>query len=201
MADLNRDAWARAFLLRAWNRYGTPLPPAVQAVQAIAHVESGGGYGAEGTSDPIWQGSNNWGAIKCPLQSQPCGEGCFSHVDTDANGQAGNYCFRKYDSPADGAAGLLFELMRRPAVARVLASGNATAIANAMKQPPAYMALPAASYGRLIAQRARVVAKNLNEPLYVSLGSPALASSSGDALELGILAFVGWQVWKALKRR
>lgn len=192
-----RDAAARASLLRAWQRYGAPQPAAVQAVQAIAHVESGGGYGAEGTSDPIWAGSNNWGAIKCPQQSEPCGEGCFSHVDTDERGQAGNYCFRKYASQDEGAAGLLYELMRRPAVTLVLGSGNASAIANAMKQRPAYFALSPVAYGRLIAQRAAVVAKSLGEPLYVTLGG----SSTSSAAELAVLGFVGWMIWKAYRRR
>lgn len=207
MALLNRDAWARSILSKVWtDAYGTapflvrPTTPALQAVQAIARLESGGGYGAAGTSDPIWQGSNNWGAIKCASSGRPpCPEGCFEHTDSDEHGQAGIYCFRKFASPEDGARGILRELLRRPAVQRVMENpSSATAIANAMKAPPAYMGLPAAAYARLIAQRAAQVAKNLGEPVFVTLTGP---SSSGGFGELAISLLVGLAIADAFKRR
>jgi hypothetical protein len=168
-------------------------------VQSIARLESGGGYGVAGTSDPAWAGSNNWGAIKCSSSGRPpCPEGCFEHTDTDEFGQAGIYCFRSYPTPDDGAAGILYELMRRPKVAAVIASGSATAIANAMKQPPAYMGLSAVAYARLIADRAKLIAKNVGEPLYVTLGGSSSSASAGDVVALGLF---GWALYKALRRR
>jgi hypothetical protein len=199
MALLNRDVWARGVLARAGARYGLTAP-ALQAAQSIAHLEAGGGYGVAGSADPVWQGSNNWGAIKCSSGTgrPPCPEGCFEHADRDENGQAGIYCFRSYATPDDGAAALLHELLRRPRVAAVLASGSATAIALAMKAPPAYMGLSATAYARLIADRAKLVAKSLGEPLYVTLAGPSSNASAGDVVSL---AFVGWALWKAYRGR
>lgn len=207
MAQLNRDVWARSILSKVWtDAYGSPpfllrpSAPALQAVQAIARLESGGGYGVAGTSDPIWQGSNNWGAIKCSSSGRPpCPEGCFEHTDTDEHGQAGVYCFRKYETPEDGARGILRELLRRPAVRMALGNpSSATAIANAMKQPPAYMGLPAQAYARLIAQRASEVAKNVGEPVFVTLTGPSSSSGFG---ELAISVLVGLVLVDAFKPR
>jgi len=196
----NRDTAARALLVSAWPKYGAPSPAALQAAQAIAHVESGGGYGAVGTSDPLWAGSNNWGAIKCPSSAQPCADGCFSHTDTDGQGKASLYCFRSYATPADGAAGFLYELMRRPAVRAALPSGSSTAIAQAMARAPAYMALSPVAYGRLIAARAAIVAKAVGEPLYVTQDGPG--SSSSSAAFLLVAGFLGWlEVEKRKLRR
>ncbi len=199
MAVLNREVWARGVLTRAWAKYGTPTAPALQAAQAIARLESGGGYGVTGTSDPAWQGSNNWGAIKCTGTGvPPCGDTCFEHVDTDGQGQVGIYCFQKYATPDDGAAGFLHELMRRPMVAANLGSGNANAIAQAMKHAPAYMGLSAIAYGRLIALRAQQVAKAIGEPLYVTLTGP---SSSSSGIELLLTAATVWTAWRGLRKK
>lgn len=196
MAALNRDLQARIVLERVWRAtYGVPTPQALQAAQAIAHLESGAGYGAEGTSDGLWAGTNNWGAIKCQGRP-PCDENCFEHVDSDEHGQVGMYCFRKYATPDEGARGLLHELLRRPAVRTVINSGSAQAIANAMHQPPAYSTLGAAKYGPRIAERAATLSKRLGEPLYVTLSGP----SSADALfDLAWTAGLFWTVYKLAK--
>lgn len=209
MALLNRDVWARGVLTRALAPLGTPSPAALQAVQSIARLESGGGYGVSGTSDPAWQGSNNWGAVKCAGSPRPpCPEGCFEHPDTDANGQVGIYCFRTYGTPEEGAAAFAHELYRRPKVAQVIASGSAVAIANAMHfdgrsigQPAPYMALPAPAYARLIADRAKVIAKALGEPLYVTLSSPSSSAGLGELAASVLFGLAIAQVFRRRRRR
>ncbi len=185
---MNRDQWARSILNTVWRDFGAPAPGELQAVQAIARHESGPGYG-----DGM-QNANNWGSIHCTT-GPPCGDACVEHTDTDASGTTYTTCFRKYATPEEGARDLLRELLRRSPVRQVLASGNATAIASAMRST-GYFEAPTEVYSAAIARNAKAIAASLGEPLIVSLAGPAEAGS-----ELLLLAaLVGW-VWHASRPR
>jgi hypothetical protein len=163
---LNRDQWARGVLERAWPE--GPTLQALQIVQAVGRFE--GGYGH--ANDPAWAGSNNWGAIQCG-HGPPCGVDCFEHADTHADGTPYTTCFRRYPSAIDGARGLVHELLRRPAVAGVIDSGNATAVANAMHASK-YFEATASSYAKNLFRNAQAIALALGEPLAVALDAPVL---------------------------
>lgn len=163
---LNRDQWARGVLERAYPEAASLQ--ALQMIQAVGRFE--GHYGH--ADDPAWAGSNNWGAIQC-LHGPPCGNDCFEHKDTHADGTAYVACFRKYPSAIDGAKGLVHELLRRKAVADVINTGSATAVANAMRAT-GYFEAPAANYAKNLYRNAQAIATALGEKLVVTLEPPVL---------------------------
>jgi hypothetical protein len=177
---VNRDQWARSILNTVWREFGAPAPGVLQAVQAIARHESGPGYG-DGMG-----GANNWGSIHC-TSGPPCGEGCVEHQDTDATGQPYVTCFRRYATPEEGARDLIRELLRRGPVRQVLGSGNATAIASAMRATK-YFEAPTDVYSHAIARNARAVASAVGEPLIVTLGGTADASFELFVFAAGVYA-------------
>jgi hypothetical protein len=187
---VNRDQWARSILNTVWREFGAPTPGALQAVQAIARHESGPGYG-DGMGN-----ANNWGSIHC-TSGPPCGDGCIEHTDTNAAGEPYTTCFRRYETPEAGARDLLRELLRRPQVRSVLSSGNAGAIANAMRTT-GYFEAPTPVYSAAIARNARAIASALGEPLIVS----EMASEAGtEILVLAMLAVGAWHLSRPRRRR
>lgn len=188
---MNRDQWARSILTSVWrDEFGAPSPGGLQAVQAIARHESGPGYG-DGLG-----GANNWGSIHC-TSGPPCAETCVEHVDNDATGQPYATCFRKYATPEEGARDLLRELLRRAQVRAVLSSGNAGAIAHAMRQT-AYFEAPVGVYATAIARNAKAVSLALGEPWLVTLGG---SEASADLLVLAMLAVGAWHLSRPRRRR
>lgn len=188
---MNRDQWARQILNAAWKDFGAPAPGALQAVQAIARHESGPGYG-DGMGN-----ANNWGSIHC-ASGPPCGENCIEHTDTDSSGAPYTTCFRRYATAEEGAADLLRELLRRPPVRAVLASGNAGAIAGAMRATK-YFEAPTEVYTAAIARNARAIASALGEPLIVTELGPSEAGS--DLLIFAMLAYGAWHLSRPRRRR
>jgi hypothetical protein len=187
---VNRDQWARSILNTVWREFGAPSPGALQAVQAIARHESGPGYG-----DGMDQ-ANNWGSIHC-TSGPPCGDGCVEHTDTDASGAPYTTCFRRYDSPEAGARDLLRELLRRPPVRAVLSSGNAGAIAAAMRQTK-YFEAPTDVYSAAIVRNARAIASSLGEPLIVTA---AASDASSELVVLAMLALGAWHLSRQRRRK
>lgn len=182
------DAWARTVLESVWT--GAPKSPAaLQAVQAVARLESAYGY-PEG--DSAWSGSHNWGAVQEP---SPTVDNSFEHFDRDAKGNVYVGHFKRYPTDETGASDFLHELVRRPSVVQVLGSGLATAIATAMHDTHYFEAKPA-DYARAIVRNATAIAKNLHEPIYVTSYGPGLVSSSSDDLGLLALGGLGWLLWR-----
>lgn len=122
----------------------------LQAVQAIAHLESN--YGARG---------NNWGSVQCSA-SPPCPPGCMELTDTHADGTKYQWCYKTHDTPEEGAAELVRQLYRREGVPEALLRGSALEIAEAMRATK-YFEASASKYGAGIDARARIIGTALGE--------------------------------------
>lgn len=75
-----------------------PTTAELQYAHAIAWLETSYGNGWKGSMI----GSNNWGAVHCPLNAQN-GADCIQYVDHHPNGQEFKVSFKKYETPKDGA--------------------------------------------------------------------------------------------------
>lgn len=188
----NLDVWARGVLVSVWPtaRPGEiPTTAELQAVQAVGRLE---GFYGMATKPAGWAGSNNWGAIQCHNRP-PCGADCFEAGDNDEHGNAYRACFRRYASPEAGALDLLHELMRRAGVPAALKTGNATAIAGAMRAT-GYFALAADAYAARIAGAAGAIASSLKEPLLVRK-----MVGAGDLIAGGLVLWGAWELYRALR--
>ena len=84
---------------------------------------------------PDWQGSNNWGSVRCfrdDPASRGAGFGCVMHGDRDAQGRPVTVPFQRYPSQLEGAKGFLRTLLRTPQARAALATGDALTLARAM---------------------------------------------------------------------
>lgn len=182
-----------------------PTPHERQAIQSVSRLETNHGEA------PPFAGSNNFGAVQCckPKDGQ-CPDGSFLHKDSSptAQGTSVSYavCFRKYDSPEKGARHLVQLLTTdRPGVAKVLASGDARAIAAAMYDSHYYQGFGATrearidGYAKAIARNAAAIGAALGEGVLVTLASSPTKPPSGGgggggaeagAFALGMLALV-----------
>jgi len=75
-----------------------------------------------------WQGSNNWGSVRCYRQDY----GCIQHGDRDAQGNPVTVPFQRYPSQLEGAKGFLRTLLKTPAERAALTTGDPVALARAM---------------------------------------------------------------------
>lgn len=109
----DRHEWARGVIQRAFPTVmgRQPTESEIQAVQAVAHLESSYGSGWKGAG----RGSNNWGAIQCGSSCKVNGR-CdpsvsFEHRDSTPQPDGTNKwyvtCFKKYPTPEAGAADLI----------------------------------------------------------------------------------------------
>lgn len=186
---------ARPVLLDAFKREGiaSPTLAELQATQAIGWLECR--YGSA-------RATNNWGCVQCknPIAcdvaceqcTPPPRDGCAPLTDHYAKGPpkfGAAYCgyYRTYPTPVDGAASLVHELYRRPAVAPLMPTGDATAIANAMKYgEPHYFDAEPGGYAKTMEAVASDIAKALGEPWVVRRGGGALGGPrAGIALGFG----------------
>jgi hypothetical protein len=189
------NAQARTVLEAAFAARGhTPTLAELQIAQAIGRFE--GRYGAWGPGNA----SNNWGAIQCGHVA-PCGDGCFGHNDSHADGEVYAGCFRIFDSPQAGAEALLYQLYRREGVPGAMAMGSATGTAEAMRAT-GYFEAPATAYAKAIEAHSGLIAKDLGEPHMVSLAGtvppPQSPPDGGGAapifVAIGLGAALAW--WK-----
>lgn len=187
------DADARAVLLRVWGAMGLPAPTTatLQAVQAVGRFE---GFYGDATKPEGWAGSNNWGAIQCG-HPPPCGDDCFEAGDHHANGTPYVTCFRRYASPDDGARALVNELWRRPSVRAALPTGDLTLVARTMRNT-GYHETAVGRYAGGLYRNAQALASGIGEALSVHLEEQGL-----DLVELAVLAFSAWGLWKTFGTR
>jgi hypothetical protein len=169
---------ARRELLLAWAFEFPDTEPTLEALQAILAIGYFEGKWGMPEGDPVWQGSNNWGAVQDaaanlrtgkPKASDPepdCGPTAFAHVDHDAKGNAYWGCFRKYTSMREGARDLIRVLHRMPHAWEAIDSGNATKLAFAMHADK-YFELEPAEYAKRLASAAKTVAALTGDPLVV----------------------------------
>lgn len=175
-AALAKDARREALLAWAFEFPDTePTSEALQSILAIGYFEGKWGM-PEG--DPVWQGSNNWGAVQDaaasvrtgkPPASDPepdCGPTAFAHVDHDAKGNAYWACFRKYPTMKDGARDVIRVLHRMPHAWAAIDSGDATRLAFGMHEDR-YFELEPGEYAKRLAAAAKTVAALTGDPLVV----------------------------------
>jgi hypothetical protein len=194
------DVDARQLVMEAWSmeRRQSPTLAAVQAVQAVARLETG--------YSTTWKtpGVHNWGAITCnrvATAEGDCGPNCFLSRDHDAQGRVVKRCFRRYAKPLDGVRALLREmLVRRPAVDAVVNAGDVLAIAQAMHDTR-YFEAPVPKYAHAMLEHAGWIARTLGEPLMLrgaAAAPPPAPSAPGIAqhatvaagVALGVLAWL-----------
>jgi hypothetical protein len=153
---------------------GAPLAT-LQILQAVGRFESGYGAGFKNNA-------NNWGAVQS--HKPPCGEGSFEHGDTHADGTPYVTCFKSYDTPEAGARDMIQEIMRRPGVPALLATGDATAVATAMRAG-GYFEAPVEKYATAIVNNAKAIAASIGEPLVVRIGGRVeVASAAASSLSM-----------------
>jgi hypothetical protein len=175
-AALSKEARRELLLAWAFEFPDTePTPEALQAILAIGYFEGKWGSPA---NDPVWFGSNNWGAVQDgaanvrtgrPPASEPepdCGSTAFAHVDHNAKGEPYWACFRKYVNMREGARDLIRVLRRMPHAWAEIDSGDATRLAFGMHKDR-YFELEPGEYANRLAGAAATVARLTGDPLVV----------------------------------
>lgn len=125
-------AEARATLLRVWPSWalGEPTPAAVQAMQAVALLESS--YGRGWKKGSPMESSHNWGAVQTKAKP-PCPAGTALQGDTHADGTPYTVCFKVYPDDDAGALDMLATVRRiwGPRRLAALSTGDADRFADA----------------------------------------------------------------------
>ena len=142
-----------------------------------------------------WQGSNNWGALRCYRQDY----GCIQHGDRNAQGQPITVSFQRFPSQLEGAKGFLRTLLKTSAERAALATGDPVALARAMYAAGYYTGTTGTdedriqAKGALIRRDAARIKTILGQvgPQYTN--SPSIASQVGTLI-LGSLA-LGTGIW------
>ena len=166
-----REVLGRAFAARGIR----PLKRELQAVQAIAHLESS--YGAK---------ANNWGSIQSSSQP-PCPDNTIELTDTHEDGTPYQWCYRAYSTPQAGAEDLVRELYRRKGVPAALKSGSGLEVAKAMRAT-GYFEAPAGLYGKGITDRARIISQALGEPFFLGSSKGSSSGAGAGIVGVGVLA-------------
>jgi hypothetical protein len=184
--------WADDLIRDVWPPDGPPLTASRrQAVLAIARLETGFGKHNHGRDD-VW----NFGNLMCGKRpdGDDCGDDCY--VGAGGKSMADRSCWRKFASPEAGMAALVKLCLGKSAIAAVLDSGSAAAVAHGMKLA-GYYAEPETVYSPRLVACADSNAKALHEPNALAGAGPTPSrsgsSSSGLAFALAaglaVLAF------------
>ena len=150
---------------------------------------------------PDWQGSNNWGGIRCYRQDY----GCVMHGDRDAQGRPVTVPFQRYPSQLEGAKGFLRTLLKTPDERAALATGDPVALARAMYAAGYFTGTTGTdeqriqSYAALIQRGANRVKAVLSSSLGQAM-TPVPAARNTATLLLSILA-LGTGIWYYLTSR
>ena len=202
--------WATGVVRRAWEREHGARPLSLAALQWIrGQGMHEGVYGLAGKPKG-WAATKNWGAIQCP-HAAPCGVGCLEVTDKHKDGTPYQACVKSYDSHEAAAQDLIHLVTtRRPAVWRLLDSGDYTAIAAALGSPGldahgkpigAYFEDDPAHYAAAVLACAKQAAAALGEHL-VQPGDPAPPpppeerSIAGVVLLFTLGAFASWKIYQ-----
>lgn len=159
---------ARNILIQAFiDEFGrNPTLPEIQAVQAVASLESdyGQGWGEQGA------GSNNWGAIQGGRP--PCDANEFTYTDSHPDGSRYEACFRVYGSPEEGARALIRTVFKRnPSPLPSASRGNLSGFSTSMYESGYYEGFGATKEARIAGHekamntRLERISKALNEPI------------------------------------
>jgi len=116
---------AQATLAQAINELYPGLPIARESIYNLLGLVWGENkFGTTGD----WQGSNNWGSVRCYRQDY----GCVQHGDRDAGGNPVTVPFQRYPSQLEGAKGFLRTILKTQAERDAVASGSASDLSSAM---------------------------------------------------------------------
>lgn len=113
--------WGRQVMLEAFRElYGRePTLAELQYAQAVGWAETS--YGQAWKREMM--GSNNWGAVHCPLNGQT-GPGCISYTDHHPDGTPFTVSFKSYETPKDGAKDLLKHIFTHRSTGQALQGGD-----------------------------------------------------------------------------
>lgn len=202
-----RSPWARVVLLHAWRKvFGKTGPKlneaTIQGVLAVATVETD--LLRSSGSQALW----NFGNIHCANdtklgQGQTCdgrtpggkwATTCKPHGDSDNAGAGYMTCFRAYLGPVEGMADFV-EVLCRPRTRAALLSGDAQAIAEAMRSY-GYYGFDADeerqnAYGAAIYAQAAIVAEKTGQPKMVRRGTPLTPSGGISGTSVALLVLSG----------
>lgn len=174
----------------------------VQGVAAIARHETGFGT-YKPFAKPGFE-SNNWGAQQCSTiaKAGKCPDGCFPATDTSptAAGTSIPYlaCFIVNPSPEAGARSLVkLVTVSRPGIAAALTTGDAQAIAQAMRDARYYEGFGkdqterVANYAKALLRNAQMNAAGARVPLAITLQPPPPPPiDDGDAAGAGFFGLL-----------
>jgi hypothetical protein len=169
----NDEAWAQRIFLTAWAREfdRPPTPQEKQTILAIARHERHFGLADKPAAG---RGKHNWGGVQCSAKTH--GDECYPGNDKDLQGVTYPARFKIYKTDEDGAQHLIqLVTKRRPHVHEAMRRGDLFAVAREMgtrrvidgKTYYAYHQTPVDTYYKALRSNARIIAKNLHEPLAV----------------------------------
>lgn len=146
-----------------------------------------------------WQGSNNWGSIRCYRQDY----GCVQHGDRDAQGNPVTVPFQRYPSQLEGAKGFLRTLLKTPEERAALSTGDPVALARAMYAARYFTGTTGTdeqriqAYAGLIRRGANHVKAILGSSLGQAMAPPPVAQNPG--VILASLVALGTGIWYYLR--
>jgi hypothetical protein len=148
-----------------------------------------------------WQGSNNWGSLRCYRQDY----GCVQHGDRDAQGNPVTVPFQRYPSQLEGAKGFLRTLLKTAAERSALSIGDPVTLARAMYAARYFTGTSGTdeeriqAYAGLIRRSANQVRTILGQSASSVVAPSATIRKTG--LVLGVLALGVTGAWYLKKPR
>ena len=148
-----------------------------------------------------WQGSNNWGSLRCYRQDY----GCVQHGDRDAQGNPVTVPFQRYPSQLEGAKGFLRTLLKTAAERNALSTGDPVTLARAMYVARYFTGTSGTdeeriqAYAGLIRRSANQVRTILGQPAGSAIAPSTTIRKTG--LVLGVLALGVTGAWYLKKPR
>lgn len=173
--------WADDLIRDVWPADAPPLTASRrQAVLAVARLETGFGKHNHGRDD-VW----NFGNLQCGKRpdGDDCGDDCY--VGAGGKSMADRSCWRRFASPEAGMRALVALLLKKQAIAAVLDSGSAAAVAHGMKLA-GYYAEPEAVYSPRLIACAESNAKALGEPNALAGAGVPSSTAGGTSGGLGL---------------
>lgn len=224
------DTWAREIIIKAFPKVmgRQPTEGEIQAVQAVARLETGYGNGWKEAG----RGSNNWGAIQCGSSCKVNGK-CdlsksFEHRDSTPqdDGTTKWYvtCFKKYPTPEDGAADLIATLFksdrkstkggqgtRGERLSAAVANGDLKGFSEAMYDTVYYEGFGktkeerVANHMKAMNKALNDISKNTQVEIAMSdklkpAATPVIPFTANDANELMSVLFASGPIEKIVKR-
>jgi hypothetical protein len=190
-------SWARALLASVWDPSWGPRAAREAGILAIARLETGFAQWKQGSG---CEESNNWGSIHV-APGQP--GGCLA-TDSHPDGTRYPQAFKVWPTAEEGLIAFVSLLKSRARTWAALATGDATALATAMRADKYYEGWGATEADRIAGYEAVLVTASAANARTLGVPSLALTRAVGSwrlGLALIVGAFGAAGTWIYLERR